>query len=132
MKSIVHLCRLTYDYCIPRLRTSGSEIGWDMGFEIGFSVGMVMVESVGSPLGHSNIMLRGSALDISFGTREGYLSRVLVTHDSFSFKMCKVSIESNLELHMRSHIRELLASDIFCWGYIWRSQVKLKSSLDCM
>ena len=47
------------------------------------------------------------------------VSRVLVTSDSFSFEMCKVSIKSNLDLHMRSHIRKLLSSDIVCWGFIY-------------
>ena len=47
------------------------------------------------------------------------MSRVLVTHDSFSFEMCKVSIKYNLDLHMRSHTRKLLASDIVCWGFIY-------------
>ena len=59
------------------------------------------------------------------------LSRVLDTHDSFIFKMCNVSIKPNLDLHMTSHIRKLLASEIVCWGFIWQSQVQLKLSLDC-
>ena len=37
---------------------------------------------------------------------------MLVTYDSLTFEMCKVSIKSNLDLHMRSHIRKLLASKI--------------------
>ena len=57
-------------------------------------------------------------------------SRVLVTHDSFSFEMCKFIIKSNLDLRMRSHVRKLLASEIFCWGFIWQLQVQLKSVLD--
>ena len=56
---------------------------------------------------------------------------MLVTHDSFSFEMCKVSIKSNLDLHMKIHVRKLLAYEIICLGFIWRLQVQLKSSLDC-
>ena len=55
------------------MRTSGSEIDWDMGFELGFSVEMVMGSSVGSPFGYYINMLLGLALENYFRTWEGYL-----------------------------------------------------------
>ena len=53
------LCRITCTSWIPRLRTSGSDIGWDMGFELILLVGMVRVAPIGSPLVYSITMLLG-------------------------------------------------------------------------
>ena len=42
--------RLTFDSWIPRLKSYGSELGWDLGFKVGWSVDMVMVAPVRYPL----------------------------------------------------------------------------------
>ena len=52
MKVIIYLCRLTCDSWINHLRTSGSELGWDMRFELVFSFEMMLGAPVGSPLGY--------------------------------------------------------------------------------
>ena len=66
MKSIIYLCRITCDSYVPRLRTSGSEIDWDMGFELVFSVEMVMGSPVGSPFGYYINMLLGLEIENYF------------------------------------------------------------------
>ena len=76
MKSIIYLCRLTCDSCLPLLRTSGSEIVWALGFELGSSVDMVLLAPVGSPLGYSINMLLGLALANYFVTWEVSLAGV--------------------------------------------------------
>ena len=50
MKSIEYLSRLTCASWIPRLRTYGFDLEWDMGFELGFTVGMFMGGPVRYPL----------------------------------------------------------------------------------
>ena len=59
--NIEYLFRLTCASCIPRLRTSWSELSWALVYEHGFLVGMVMVEPVGYPLRYSSNMLLGLA-----------------------------------------------------------------------
>ena len=72
MKIIRYLCRLTYASWLPRLITSGSELGWDLGLELGLPVGMVLVAPVGYLLGSSINLLLGLALENYFGTWELY------------------------------------------------------------
>ena len=64
MKIIRYICRVTCSSWIPRLRTSGSNIGWDLGFELGFSVDIVLGAPVGSQLGYSINIFLGLALEI--------------------------------------------------------------------
>ena len=73
MKSIRYIFRLTCASWIPRLRTSGSKLGWDLGFEIGLTVGIVLGAPVGSPLRYYINMLLGLELLNSFGKSEGHL-----------------------------------------------------------
>ena len=58
---------------LPRLRKSGSELGWALVFELVLSVDMVLIEYVGYPLGYSINMLLVLDLDNSFETWEGSL-----------------------------------------------------------
>ena len=73
IKSIKYICRLTCASCIPILKTSGSELGWDLGFERGFSVGMVLVAPIGYPLRYSFGIFLGLEICNSFGPQEGFL-----------------------------------------------------------
>ena len=63
--------RLTCVSWLPRLRISGSDIGWDTVFELGFSVGVVLGAPVGSPLGYSINMFLGLSLDIPLAHGKG-------------------------------------------------------------
>ena len=72
MKSIRHIFIINCASWIPRLRNSGSELGWALGSEFGFSVDIVMGAPVGSPLGYSINTLLGLELCNYFGTWEGF------------------------------------------------------------
>ena len=50
MGIIRYICRLNCASFLPRLRKSGSELGWDLDFKLGFSVGMVLGSRVEYPL----------------------------------------------------------------------------------
>ena len=75
MKSIIYLFRLTCTSWLPCLRTSGSELGWDLGFEILFSVNMVLGVPVVYQLGYSINMLLELEIYNYFGTWEISLVR---------------------------------------------------------
>ena len=68
VKSIRYLCRLTFAYLLPRLRTSVYELVWAMGFELNFSVYMETGSPIIYPLEYSINMFIGLALENSFGT----------------------------------------------------------------
>ena len=52
------------------MRTSRSELGWDLGLEIVLSVGMVLGAPSGYPPGYTTNLFLGLALVSSFGTWE--------------------------------------------------------------
>ena len=90
MSIIVFSCRLTCAYCIPSLRESGSEPGYNMDFALGFSVVMIMGSPVGYPLEDSIIMFLGLALENYFGNPIGSHN-----HDNWKSK-CKFHIIAKL------------------------------------
>ena len=78
MKSIRYICRLncySWMYC---LRTSGSELVWDLGFELGSPVDMVLGVYVRSPLRYSINMLFGLEFFNCLCTSEESLVRFLL------------------------------------------------------
>ena len=62
MNGILFLCRISSASWIPRLRSSGSELGLALGFELGLSVGMMLGEPIGYALEYPIKMLLGLAL----------------------------------------------------------------------
>ena len=70
---IIFICRLTCESWLPRLRASGSELGWALRSELDFSVGVVLGATAGSSQEYFIIMLLGLSLRNNFGTWEGDL-----------------------------------------------------------
>ena len=70
MRSIIYLCGLSCASWLPRLKTYGSEIGWDLGFELGLPVGMILGAPFGYPLVYYINMFLLLALFNSFFTWE--------------------------------------------------------------